>query len=132
MEPIKRPVFSDSYDEVDEHFFAPILSGEGGNHEGEEEGELDVAIKNRTERPPLYKVLLHNDDYTTMEFVVEILRTIFGMGMEQAHAVMFKVHNEGFGVCGVYTFEIAETKVAKVTQMARDEGHPLKCTMEEE
>lgn len=82
-------------------------------------------------RPPMYKVLLLNDDYTPMEFVVQLLRDIFGMNHEKATQVMLHVHTRGVGVCGVYTRDIAETKVAQVNQMARDNEHPLKCTMEQ-
>ena len=82
-------------------------------------------------RPPLYRVILVNDDYTPMEFVVEILQTVFGMERTKATRVMLEVHTKGKGVCGVYTFEIAETKVAQVTSIAQQQQHPLLCTMEE-
>ena len=80
--------------------------------------------------PPLFKVLLHNDDYTTMEFVVAILESIFNMPEGQAIQVMLNVHTRGVGVAGVYTYEIAETKVNKVTELARENEFPLLCTME--
>ena len=97
-----------------------------------EDRESDVLVKNRpkVKRPPLYKVLIHNDDYTTMEFVIHVLKAIFGHSAEKANTIMLKVHKEGTGVCGVYTFEVAETKAEKVTQMAREEGHPLKVSIE--
>jgi len=82
-------------------------------------------------QPPLYKVLLHNDDYTTMDFVVWILQSIFTMPEEQAVQVMLNVHMKGVGVAGIYTFEIAEMKVEKVTAMAREHEFPLLCTMEQ-
>ena len=82
-------------------------------------------------QPPLYKVLLHNDDYTTMDFVVLILQSIFTMPEEQAVQVMLNVHVKGVGVAGIYTFEIAEMKVEKVTAMAREHEFPLLCTMEQ-
>ncbi len=112
---------------VDTDLVAPMFSVE-------EESDSGVAttVESKIKRPPLYKVLLHNDDYTTMEFVVHVLQSVFGMKNEESQMIMFKVHSEGFGVCGVYTFEIAETKVATVMQMAREQGHPLKCTYEEE
>lgn len=125
----KKTIISDIWEEVDEFQLAPILSEED---EGEGESGVATVTRNRTKKPPRYKVLLHNDDYTTMEFVVEILRTVFGMNNQKAQMVMLKIHTEGFGVCGVYTFEIAETKMGKVSQMAREHGHPLKCTIEEE
>jgi ATP-dependent Clp protease adaptor protein ClpS len=85
----------------------------------------------RLKRPPLYQVVLLNDDYTPMEFVVDVLERIFGMDRTTATRVMLEVHTKGKGVCGVFTFEIAETKVAQVTTFARQHQHPLLCTMEE-
>ncbi len=81
--------------------------------------------------PPLYKVLLHNDDYTTMEFVVEVLQAVFQHSHAEATQIMLHVHRNGLGVAGVYTYEIAETKVAVVESMARRREFPLKCSMEE-
>jgi ATP-dependent Clp protease adaptor protein ClpS len=85
----------------------------------------------RLKRPPLYRVILINDDYTPMEFVVEVLETVFGMERNRATRVMLEVHTRGKGVCGVFTYEIAETKVAQVTTIAQQQQHPLLCTMEE-
>lgn len=82
-------------------------------------------------RPPLYRVVLINDDYTPMEFVVDILETVFGMERTRATQVMLEVHTKGKGICGVFNFEIAETKVAQVMTLARQHQHPLLCTMEE-
>ena len=82
--------------------------------------------------PPMYKVLLHNDDYTTMEFVVEILMLVFSKSPETAMQIMLNVHEQGIGICGVYTYEVAETKVETVSVLARERGFPLKCSMEEE
>ena len=82
-------------------------------------------------RPPLYRVILLNDDYTPMEFVVQVLQKVFGMDRNTATRIMLEVHTKGKGVCGVYTYEIAETKVAQVTGMAQQHQHPLLCTMEE-
>lgn len=82
-------------------------------------------------RPPLYQVVLLNDDYTPMEFVVDVLEHIFGLDRTTATRVMLEVHTRGKGICGVYTYEIAETKVAQVTTYARQQQHPLLCTMEE-
>ncbi|MGD9762484.1 MAG: ATP-dependent Clp protease adapter ClpS [Candidatus Binatia bacterium] len=81
--------------------------------------------------PPMYKVLLHNDDYTTMEFVVRVLQSVFHRSEPDATQIMLHIHKSGIGVAGVYTYEIAETKVAIVEAMARQHEFPLKCTMEE-
>jgi ATP-dependent Clp protease adaptor protein ClpS len=86
----------------------------------------------KLERPPLYKVLLHNDDFTPMEFVVFILQTIFGHGENDAVRLMLDVHRKGIGLAGVYTYEIAEMKVDKVTSLAQANEFPLLCTMEED
>jgi ATP-dependent Clp protease adaptor protein ClpS len=88
--------------------------------------------KTRLKRPPLYKVLLHNDDFTPMEFVVFILRTIFGQGESDAVRIMLNVHRLGIGLAGVYTYEVAEMKVAKVTEISRANEFPLLCTLEED
>ncbi|MFW5730610.1 MAG: ATP-dependent Clp protease adapter ClpS [Desulfonatronovibrionaceae bacterium] len=81
--------------------------------------------------PGRFKVLLHNDDYTTMDFVVHVLKKVFNKTEGEAVQIMMNVHKNGVGVCGIYTAEVAETKVVKVRNMAREEGYPLKCTMEE-
>ena len=93
--------------------------------------ELPVAeSEEKTEEPPLFKVLLHNDDYTTMDFVVHVLQSIFNMPENQAIQVMLNVHVKGIGIAGTYTYEVAEMKVAKTTAMAREQEFPLLCTME--
>jgi len=89
-------------------------------------------IEDEVEEPSMYKVLIHNDDYTTMEFVVSILVSLFNKSIEDATLTMIKVHKEGVGLCGVYTYEVAETKVHTVHNAARQEGFPLKCTMEKD
>jgi ATP-dependent Clp protease adaptor protein ClpS len=86
--------------------------------------------KEKVEEPPLFKVLLHNDDFTTMEFVVWVLESIYNMAEEQAIQVMLNVHLRGLGVAGIYTYEIAETKVEKTTALAREHEYPLLVTME--
>ncbi|HEY5641845.1 MAG TPA: ATP-dependent Clp protease adapter ClpS [Woeseiaceae bacterium] len=99
-----------------------------------EHGRFDLAVEEerpRLKEPPLYRVVLLNDDYTPMEFVVNVLESIFGMERTRATHVMLEVHTRGKGVCGVYNFEIAETKVAQVMSVARQHQHPLLCTMEE-
>ena len=85
----------------------------------------------KLKKPPLYRVVLLNDDYTPMEFVVQVLQKIFSMDRTTATRVMLEVHTKGKGICGEYTFEIAETKVAQVTGLANQHQHPLLCTMEE-
>lgn len=86
--------------------------------------------KPKTKKPPLYKVVLLNDDYTPMEFVVHVIQSFFNKSAEDAYRIMLHVHQKGVGVCGVYTFEVAETKVTQVMEYARKNGHPLQCTME--
>jgi ATP-dependent Clp protease adaptor protein ClpS len=94
--------------------------------------ETITKSKEKLEKPPLYKVLLHNDDYTTMEFVVFVLISVFNKSEEDAFVIMLKVHNEGLGIAGVYPYEIAETKAEKVMALARQNEYPLLCTVEEE
>ncbi len=89
-------------------------------------------IKEKITEPPMYKVLLHNDDYTTKAFVVEILTAVFNKSVEEATRLMWLVHRNGIGVCGVYPYEVAETKVNLVKRVARENGFPLKATMERE
>ena len=102
--------------------------------DGGDDGGLGIATKTRvrTKKPSMYRVLILNDDYTPMEFVVLILERFFGKSREQATRIMLHVHQKGVGVCGVYTYEVAETKVAQVMDMARRNEHPLQCTMEKE
>jgi ATP-dependent Clp protease adaptor protein ClpS len=96
----------------------------------EEQG--DTAVRERVEKPRKYKVLLHNDDYTTMEFVVFILQQVFKHSLPAATRIMLQCHRTGVGVAGVYTREVAETRVDEVLSLARENGHPLQCTMEPE
>jgi len=102
--------------------------------EGGVESDQGLAIEEarpRLKKPPLYRVVLLNDDYTPMDFVVQILQGIFSMDRSTATRIMLQVHTKGKGICGVYTYEIAETKVAQVTGLAQKHQHPLLCTMEE-
>jgi ATP-dependent Clp protease adaptor protein ClpS len=92
--------------------------------------DAHVRSQQDVNEPPMYKVLLHNDDYTTMEFVVQVLMLVFHKPIETATQIMLNVHQQGIGMCGLYTYEVAETKVETVIRMARENGHPLKCTME--
>ena len=94
--------------------------------------DLAVQTKTRTQRPPMYKVMLLNDDFTPMEFVVMVLERFFGMNHAQAFEIMLTVHKKGLAVVGVFADEIAETKVTQVMEMARQHQHPLQCTMEKE
>ena len=96
----------------------------------EQRGTVLEAEKAKVKPPPLYKVMLLNDDYTPMDFVVEVLMRHFSMNLEKATQVMLHVHTRGRGVCGVFTREIAESKVAQVNEYARLNQHPLLCTME--
>ena len=96
-----------------------------------EEGLTLKEARPELKEPQLYKVLLMNDDYTPMEFVVKLLENLFGMDREKATRVMLHVHTQGRGVCGVFTYEIAETKMAQVSEYAQRHQHPLLCTLEE-
>ncbi len=98
------------------------------------EGDTDVLTKTveKTKRPPMYKVLLLNDDYTPMEFVTFVLERFFGLTHQQAFEIMLTVHKKGLAVVGVFSHEVAETKVAQVMDAARENQHPLQCTMERE
>lgn len=89
------------------------------------------AERSKSKPPMLYKVVVFNDDYTTMDFVIEVLQKFFAMDRERATQVMLKVHEEGSAVCGVYSKDIAETKVAQVSEFAKQHGHPLRCELEE-
>jgi ATP-dependent Clp protease adaptor protein ClpS len=95
-------------------------------------GEVLERTRQETKKPELYKVLLLNDDYTTMDFVVEILESVFHKQPAEAHRIMMMVHTQGKGLCGVYPFEVAETKVATVVERARENGFPLRAAMEPE
>lgn len=101
-------------------------------NETQTEGGVITEERVRAKRPPLYRVLLHNDDFTPMDFVVMILETFFNKDHQTAKEIMMNVHTKGIGVCGTYPFEIAETKVAAVVECAREHEHPLQCTMEKE
>jgi ATP-dependent Clp protease adaptor protein ClpS len=109
--------------------------GDSGNDSGDDAGGQDqvgVATKIRTKpkKPSMFKVLLLNDDFTPMEFVVMVLKRFFNMNLEQATRVMLHVHQKGVGVCGVFPYEIAETKVNQVMDFARQNQHPLQCKLE--
>ncbi|AKM06162.1 ATP-dependent Clp protease adapter ClpS [Pelagerythrobacter marensis] len=115
----------------------PLCAGDGdspgdGTDGDEGEGQVGIATRTRTrpQKPSQYKVLMLNDDYTPMEFVVMCLKRFFRMDMEQATRVMLHVHQRGVGVCGIFPYEVAETKVNQVMDFARQNEHPLQCTLE--
>ncbi|MDP3460431.1 MAG: ATP-dependent Clp protease adapter ClpS [Hyphomonas sp.] len=113
----------------------PAPGAPGGGMPGEGGGTgFDLATETRikTKKPSLYRVLLLNDDYTPMEFVVFVLERFFNRSREQATRIMLHVHQKGVGLCGVYTYEVAETKVAQVLDLARRHEHPLQCVMEKD
>ena len=119
------------------HIFAKVvpMAGKNGNdNDSDGEGKTGLVTKTRpkTKRPSLYKVLLLNDDYTPMEFVVHVLQHFFHKTREEAERIMLHVHQKGVGVCGVFTYEVAETKVSHVMDLARQNQHPLQCRMEKE
>ncbi|MDB5370366.1 MAG: ATP-dependent Clp protease adapter ClpS [Roseomonas sp.] len=103
----------------------------GGDNDGSNTGVV-VKARARTRKPAMYKVLMLNDDYTPMEFVVHVLERFFQKTREEATQIMLHVHRRGVGVCGVFTYEIAETKVTQVMDLARQNQHPLQCTIEKE
>ena len=102
------------------------------NYDPEIEESVDSESDHEVEEPPMYRVMLINDDYTTMEFVVEVLVYVFQKSPEEATRIMLNVHRSGVGICGIYPFEVAETKVKTVQTLARENGFPLKCIMERE
>ena len=95
------------------------------------QSKTDVRTQARTRQPPMFTVVMHNDDYTTMEFVVEALVKVFHKTPTEANRVMLHIHFKGAGICGTYPYEIAETKIGKVHDLARREGFPLRCTLEQ-
>ncbi len=101
------------------------------NNDGSNTGVV-VRTRPKTKKPSMYKVLMLNDDYTPMEFVVSVLERFFNKSHEEANQIMLHVHQRGVGVCGVFTYEIAETKVNQVMEFARRQQHPLQCTLEKE
>jgi len=96
------------------------------------QGDASILEKQKLDKPRKYKVLLMNDDYTSMEFVVQVLRSVFRHSSAQATRVMLHIHNKGVGVAGIYSREVAETRIAQVDAMAQEAGHPLRCEMEPE
>ena len=113
-------------------FCLPVQCGPDKDSNGDDENQVGIATKTRTKpkKPSQFKVLMLNDDYTPMEFVVMVLKRFFNMDLEQATRVMLHVHQKGVGVCGIFPYEIAETKVNQVMDCARQNQHPLQCTLE--
>jgi ATP-dependent Clp protease adaptor protein ClpS len=118
------------------HRIPRLGAGDGDKDRGRDGSKSDTGTitktKPKTKRPSLYRVLLLNDDYTPMEFVVLVLQDVFNKTREDAMRVMLHVHNQGVGECGVYPFEVAETKVTRVMDTARKNQHPLQCVMEKQ
>ena len=118
----------------------PVMTGEPPRRDGDGDGGdsgrpgtgTATLTKPKTKKPSMYKVLMLNDDYTPMEFVVHVLERFFSKSREEATRIMLHVHQKGVGICGVYTYEVAETKVTQVMDMARKHQHPLQCTLEKE
>ena len=112
----------------------PNGPGHPGGSDGDDNDKIGLATRTRvrTKKPSLYRVMLLNDDYTPMEFVVFILERFFNKSPEEATRIMLHVHQKGVGLCGVYTYEVAETKVAQVLDMAQRNEHPLQCVMEKD
>ncbi len=106
--------------------------GQGGDSEKERQNGLLLKTRPKTKKPSLYKVLILNDDYTPMEFVIHILERFFNKNKQEATDIMLHVHRRGVGLCGVFTYEVAETKVNQVMDFARANEQPLQCTMEKE
>ncbi len=104
--------------------------GRGPHRDGQDQVGVAVKTRAKPKKPSQFKVLMLNDDYTPMEFVVMVLKRFFGMDLEQATRVMLHVHQKGVGVCGIFPYEIAETKVNQVMDFARQNQHPLQCTLE--
>ncbi|MEB2311639.1 MAG: ATP-dependent Clp protease adapter ClpS [Sorangiineae bacterium] len=108
------------------------MATERPDPEHEEAGELGVAEERRAKKPRRYQVVLHNDDYTTMEFVIVVIMKFFFKSETEATQIMLSVHHKGYGIVGVYSRDVAETKVAQVMDFAKEHGHPLRCTAEPE
>ena len=107
-------------------------SGDMNNEDGQEDHGLSLKTRPKAQKPSMYKVVLLNDDYTPMEFVVHVLESIFKKSRQEATDIMLHVHRRGVGVCGIFTFEVAETKVTQVMDLAIKNAHPLKCVMEKQ
>ena len=124
--------FIDSNSSIIRNDDSGVGDGDNAQHQDEKENGLLLKPRPNTKKPSMYKVLLLNDDYTPMEFVVHILERFFAKNRQEATDVMLHVHRRGVGLCGIFTYEVAETKVAQVMDYARQNEQPLQCTMEKE
>jgi len=117
-----------------EHHLRRTKSMSDDDKRGDDDHATGIVVKTKpkTKKPSLYKVLMLNDDYTPMEFVVHVLEQFFSKNRDEAHRIMMHVHRRGVGICGVYTYEVAESKVTQVMDFARQHQHPLQCTLEKE
>ncbi|MCB9091280.1 MAG: ATP-dependent Clp protease adapter ClpS [Halobacteriovoraceae bacterium] len=105
------------------------INGDDEEQRGEQTDVVTLA-RIKLKKPRMYKVLMHNDDYTTMDFVIHVLKKFFNKNDQEAYSTMLKVHNEGVAICGIFTFEVAESKTMKVNRYAKEKSHPLKCSTE--
>ncbi len=124
-------IFQSPIPEKNTYIIATVMRDRNSNRDNGQTGVITKTAP-KTKKPSMYKVLLLNDDYTPMEFVVHVIERFFGRSREEATRIMLHVHQKGVGICGVYTFEVAETKVTQVMDFARKHQHPLQCTMEKE
>ena len=106
------------------------LMSDSDNDSGEKDPGIAIAEQTKLKPPKMYKILIHNDDYTTMEFVIHVLMKFFSKNYDEAHGIMLKVHHDGIGLCGIFTYEVAEAKSAKVNRYSKGKGHPLKSSIE--
>ena len=108
------------------------MANDDDNNNGNGNGQLILDSRTKTKKPSMYKVIMLNDDYTPMEFVIHVLEQFFSKNQDEATQIMLHVHQKGVGVCGVFTYEVAETKVNQTMDMARQHQHPLQCTIEKD
>ena len=121
-----------NFEDLDLRIIPSISMGEDKDSKDEVEGNIKLAVKRKTKIPPLYRVLMMNDDYTPMEFVIEVLEKFFQKNREEATQIMLHVHQRGIGVCGIYAYDLAETKAMQVMNYARKYEHPLQVQLEKE
>ena len=121
-----------NFENLDIRIIPLISMGENKDNKDEVEGNIKLAVKPKTKIPPFYRVLMMNDDYTPMEFVIEVLEKFFQKNREEATQIMLHVHQRGVGVCGIYAYDLAETKAMQVMNYARKYEHPLQVQLEKE